>query len=85
MDFKVNSTLLKLDPEQFIPGLDLKMMYQDMYWAAAGYLWERVQREELDMDEMEQDFLKLIDFWKSVYLRKEETKYEHESRTAAQH
>ena len=71
LNFKANSTLLKLDPEQFIPGLDLKMMYQDMYWAAAGYLWERVQRGELDMDEMEHDFLKLIEFWKSVYLRKE--------------
>lgn len=42
-----------------------------MYWAAEGYLWEKIQREDLDFDQMESDFLKLIEFWKSVYLRKE--------------
>ena len=42
-----------------------------MYWAAEGYLWENIQREDLDFDQMESDFLKLIEFWKSVYLRKE--------------
>ena len=31
--FKANAKLLNLDPEQFIPGLDIEMMYQDMYWA----------------------------------------------------
>ena len=44
---------------------------QEMYWAAEGYLWEKIQREDLDFDQMESDFLKLIEFWKSVYLRKE--------------
>ena len=68
---KANVSLLNLDPEQFVPGVDLRMMYQEMYWAAEGYLWEKIQREDLDFDQMERDFLKLIEFWKSVYLRKE--------------
>ena len=42
--FKANRTLLNLDPAQFIPGLDIHMMYQDMYWASEGYLWEMAQR-----------------------------------------
>ena len=62
---------LRLDPEQFVPGLDLQMMYQDMYWASEGYLWEKFQRGTVDADEMEQDFMKLLEFWKKLYLRKE--------------
>ena len=68
IDFKANASLLKLDPDKFIPGLDLQMMYRDMYWAAEGYLWEMLRNGELDMDQVETDFLKMVDFWKSVYL-----------------
>ena len=69
--FKKNVAQLRLDPEQFVPGLDLQMMYQDMYWASEGYLWEKFQRGTVDADEMEQDFMKLLEFWKKLYLRKE--------------
>ena len=69
--YKTNATLLKLNPEQFVPGLDLQMMYQDMYWASVGYIWEKLQQDELDVDQMEQDFIRMIDFWKKIYLRKE--------------
>ena len=68
---KADKTRLNLDPEQFIPGLDISMMYHDMYWASEGYLWEMVRRGNVNMAQMEADFKKLIDFWKSVYLRKE--------------
>lgn len=71
IDFKANASLLKLDPDKFIPGLNLEMMYRDMYWAAEGYLWEMLRNGELDMDQVEKDFLKMVDFWKSIYLKKE--------------
>lgn len=45
------------------------MMYREMYLASEGYLWEMVQRGDVDIEEMERDFSKLIDFWKSIYLR----------------
>lgn len=70
-NFKADSTLMNLEPEQFIPGLDIRMMYQDMYWASEGYLWEVTQRGEVDMEEMEQVFYRMVEFWKSVYKRKE--------------
>lgn len=70
LNMKTNSTLMNLKPEKFVPGLDLRMMYREMYWASEGYLWERVQQGNLDMDQMEEDFEKLINFWKTVYLRK---------------
>lgn len=62
--YKENAHRLKMNAEQFIPGLDLQMMYQDMYWASEGYLWEKLQSGTVDADEMERDFVKIIDFWK---------------------
>lgn len=69
-DFKASPILSALDPGQFIPGLDLQMMYRTMYWASEGYLWEKVQTGGLDADTMEEDFMKIIDFWKKTYTRK---------------
>jgi len=72
-NLKADQTRLNLDPDQFIPGLDIAMMYREMYWASEGYLWEKVQQGgDMDIDQMEKDFRKLLDFWKSVYLRKGE-------------
>jgi AcrR family transcriptional regulator len=34
------------------------------------FLWEYIQRGEMDIDAMEKDFRSLLDFWKTVYLRK---------------
>lgn len=65
------STLLKLDPEQFREGIDISMMYQDMYLASVGYLWEMLQKDEMDVEKMEQGFMKMFEFWKSIYLREE--------------
>lgn len=70
-NLKAEKTRLNLDPSQFIPGLDVAMMYREMYWASEGYLWEMVQRGVMDIDQMEADFKKLLAFWKSIYLRKE--------------
>ena len=69
--FRENIKLLNFDPEQFVPGIDPKMMYLDMYWASEGYLWEKLQGGNIDVDEMERDFLALLEFWKKIYLRKE--------------
>ena len=68
---KADMTRLNLDPGQFIPGLDVAMMYREMYWASEGYLWEMVQRGNVEVDQMEKDFTKMMNFWKSVYLRSE--------------
>ena len=70
-NFKADRTRLNLDPAQFTPGLDIPMMYREMYWASEGYLWEMVQRGDVDPERMEKDFRELTEFWKSIYLRKE--------------
>lgn len=70
-NLKADKARLNLDPKQFIPGLDIPMMYREMYWASEGYLWEMVQRGNVDVKQMEKDFTRLMEFWKSIYLRKE--------------
>lgn len=70
-NLKADKTRLNFDLEQFIPGLDIPMMYREMYWASEGYLWEAVQRGNVDINQLEKDFTKLLEFWKSIYLRKE--------------
>ena len=70
-NWKADRARVNFNPEQFIPGLDIQMMYREMYWASEGYLWEMVQRGDVDVEQMEKDFTRLMEFWKSVYLRKE--------------
>lgn len=70
-NLKADKARLNFDPERFIPGLDIPMMYREMYWASEGYLWEMSQRGNIDFEQVEKDFRKLLEFWKSVYLRKE--------------
>lgn len=70
-NLKADKARVNMSPEQFIPGLDIPMMYREMYLASEGYLWEMVQRGNVDMAQMERDFSKLMEFWRSIYLRKE--------------
>ena len=66
---ETNSSLPPLDASKFKDGLDLKMMYQDMYLASEGYLWRMQQNSKLDIDKMVSDYEQIINFWKSLYLK----------------
>lgn len=68
-NFKADKARINFDPNQFVEGLDIAMMYREMYWASEGYLWEMVQRGNVDTEQMEKDFTQLIAFWKSIYLK----------------
>lgn len=70
-DRKAADALASLNPEDFIPGLDLKMMHRQIYLMSVGYLWETSQRGEiLEAEVLEKDFSEMLTFWKNVYLRK---------------
>ena len=72
MQKKADQALQRLDPRDFAPGLNLQMMYREMYLTSEGYLWEIMQRgDTLDAEALEKDFSAMLDFWKSVYGRKE--------------
>lgn len=68
--YENQSEMLKLDKEKFIEGLDLEMMYTDMFLASQGYLWEKMQSETIDPDQMERDFIRMVEFWRGLYSRR---------------
>lgn len=64
-----NTTLPKLDPSVFKDGIDLKMMYQDIYLASEGYLYQMQHKGPIDIDKVISDYKDLIGFWKKMYLK----------------
>lgn len=68
--YETQAEVLKLSREQFAEGIDLETMYMDMYFASEGYLWEKLQCDEVDPDQMEKDFIRMIEFWRKIYSRK---------------
>ncbi|MCR5628774.1 TetR/AcrR family transcriptional regulator [Eubacterium sp.] len=68
-EMDTNSILPILDKKKFKDGLDLNMMYQDMYLASEGYLWRMQQLDNLDVDKMVSDYKKIIEFWRGLYLK----------------
>ena len=64
---KEERLLSMLNPEDYRPGLDLTMMYKQMYWAAEGYLWQMSHQGPLDPLQMEKDFRQMLAFWRDVY------------------
>ena len=64
-----NKSLPKLDPTLFKDGLDLNMMYQDMFLASEGYMYQMQNQGRIDIDRVLADYRKLINFWKDLYLK----------------
>ena len=48
--------------------IDVKLMYQEIIWASDGYLRQMIFSGQLDADQMEKDFERMIEQWKKVYL-----------------
>ncbi|MCH5205195.1 MAG: TetR/AcrR family transcriptional regulator [Oscillospiraceae bacterium] len=70
-DIKAQGALSRVDPNDFVDGFDLNMMYREMYLASEGYLWEIIQWDgELDVQKLEKDFEDMLKFWKKIYLKK---------------
>ena len=68
--YENQSQMLKLNKDQFVEGLDLEMMYMDMFLASQGYLWEKLQSDTIDPEQMEEDFIRMIGFWRQLYSRR---------------
>lgn len=70
---KAGQVLARLDPGDFRPGLDLRMMHRQMFLASEGYLWEISQQGGINRQQLRQDFEELLAFWKKVYCREGNT------------
>lgn len=60
-------TSASLRAEDFRPGVNLPMMYREMYLASEGYVWEMLLSGGVDVDRMEREFAQMIDFWEDTY------------------
>lgn len=68
LSLRATDILEELDPGDFIPGIDLNMMYKEMLFASEGYVWKMIQQGGLlDVDELERGFSELVDFWRQIY------------------
>ena len=68
--FEVQKNMMRFDPAEFVDGINLEMMYRNIYLAAEGYLWEFLNHGKPDPDKMEREYMQMIDHWKQIYLRK---------------
>lgn len=67
---KAHNALARVDKSCFAEGVDLQLMYREMYLASEGYLWEIYQcGSELDVDRLEKDFEEMLKFRKKIYLK----------------
>jgi hypothetical protein len=60
-------SLKNISRNQFVPGVDVKEIFQHIYWAAEGYLLERLRNGTLEPAKLERDFGGMIRFWKKIY------------------
>ena len=66
---ETSKSVPNLNPDDFKEGLDLGLMYQDMFLASEGYVYRMQQQGNIDADKMLSDYRKIIDFWKTLYKR----------------
>lgn len=69
---EMNADLYKLNPEHYKEGIDLNLMYKDMYYASEGYLQAQMRMNTINVRKVEKELNEMIGFWKSVYGRKAE-------------
>ena len=66
---ETSKSIPNLNPDDFKEGLDLELMYQDMFLASEGYVYRMQQQGNIDAEKMLADYRKIIDFWKKLYKR----------------
>ncbi len=64
-----NKTLPALNPDDYKEGLDLELMYQNMFLASEGYVYRMQQEGDIDVEKMLKDYRRIINFWKKLYKR----------------
>ena len=69
---ETNRSIPPLDPKDFKEGIDLRLMYRDMYLASEGYIWQMSQASVIDVKKMMQEYKEMIEFWRELYARKED-------------
>ena len=59
----------RMDLSVFRKDVDLELMYQEILWTTEGYLCRRYRMQDVDAEEIEKDFLRLIKQWRRIYYK----------------
>lgn len=68
-----NLLMAQPDPRSFKEGVDLKLMYQDVYLASEAFLWRMSQEENADIGTVLRQMKEMTEFWKKTYLKEEKS------------
>ena len=60
----------KMDTSRLRKDIDLKRMYDEIFYAIDGYMLKKYRSNRIIPDEIELEIISLIDFWKKVYIQK---------------
>ncbi len=61
----------KMDTLRLRKDIDLKTMYDEIFYVIDGYMLKKYRSNLIIPDEIEREIISLIDFWKKVYTQKE--------------
>lgn len=71
IDGSAEYLLKKVDYSKFREGVDMQMFLKTTVWAADGYMRQQMQSGNMDPDQWEEEFQKVIDFWEQSYYKEE--------------
>lgn len=60
-----------IDTKVFRSDIDLELMYKEIMLAVDGYMFQKYHMGVVNVDEIEEDFVRLIGHWKKIYLKDE--------------
>ena len=60
----------KIDISKFRKDIDIKTMYAEIFYAVDGYMLKKYRSNCIIANEIEEEIIVLIDFWKKVYTQK---------------
>lgn len=66
-NLKAEKSLKNVSNDQFVYGVDVKEIFRHIYWAAEGYLLEKMKFGTWNPAAMEADFERMIVFWQKVF------------------
>lgn len=67
----IKTILSRIDTYKFREGIDIELVIQVSIWTADGFLREFIARDSLNIDILEDKFIRLIEFWRKSYYKEE--------------
>ncbi|MBS6043455.1 MAG: TetR/AcrR family transcriptional regulator [Clostridium baratii] len=72
--FRDDNFLRNLDKSKFKDGVDIEELFNMINWCAEGYMKEKLKNQPLDLNDLEEGYIKMLDFfrrnsYKEEYLR----------------